>query len=442
MSNYGIENIESLSFKDGIRQRIQMYLGSSNTEGIWQGLKEIINNSTDEALGGYGKEIIITVDEKNQIFSVRDFGRSVPWGIRENGENVLVSIFSKAHTGGKFNHKSYAQSTGCNGIGASATCLSAYYFVVKSFRDGKFATARWEQGENTSYEEGITTEKTGTYIEYRPDEEVFKDAEEPLSFDRIISEVENISYLNSGIKFVVKSEDKERVFYSENGIADFIANKITKPLMKAPIICAASDDTDEVQVAFIWTGGQSESYVFVNGGYCNEGGMPITGAKTTITTFMKKFLNKDTDADLIRKGLVYAINCKVANPSFEGQTKSKINNTNLRKLTSEAFKEGLEQFSATKEFNVIVDMITKMQKAEKAAEKARSAVLNSNNEIQKELKKKTILAEKLADCKIHDESSQLMLCEGKSAKGALVKSRNSLNTACFDLRGMFIASTV
>ena len=136
MDNYDINSIESLSFKDGVRMRIQMYLGTDDTEGIYQALKEVINNSTDEALMGFGNEITITVNEKENFVSVLDRGRGCPFGIRENGENVLVSIFSKGHTGGKFNNKSYTMASGLNGIGIKATCLSSEKFEAQSVRDG------------------------------------------------------------------------------------------------------------------------------------------------------------------------------------------------------------------------------------------------------------------------------------------------------------------
>ena len=438
--NYGIDAIESLSFKEGVRQRIQMYLGSSTTEGIWQGLKEIINNSTDEALAGYGNEIIISVKENTQEFTVRDFGRSVPFGFRENGENVLVSIFSKAHTGGKFNHKNYAQSVGTNGIGSSATCLSSAYFQVESYRNGVAAIARFEHGENVSYTEQKTTKKTGTYIAYRPDEEVFKDAESPLSYERICQEVKNISYLNSGVKFIVKNleTNEENIYYSENGISDFILDVVKKPLISKPILASKSNNEDTVEVALIWTEEKEQFYCFVNGGFCGEGGAPITGLKTSLTNTMKRLIGKDIDTDLFRKGLCYVVNCKVANPSFEGQTKQRINNGSLRTLAGQATKEALEYFSNTAEFRSIADMIVKFQKAEQAADRAREAVLNQNKEIEKELKKKIILEDKLVDCRRHDETSQLMLCEGHSARGALVKARNGENTACFELRGKLI----
>lgn len=321
--------------------------------------------------------------------------------------------------------------------------MSSDSFMVQSIRDKKTAKASFEKGKLISYmEEDLPKgqeSSTGTFIRFTPDKEVFQNMTEGFSFDKICNDIKNISYLNKGIHFIIEETDgRKQEFYSENGIADFIKDKVKKPLMKAPIICSATDGIDEVEVAFMYTGDPSQSYVFVNGLHTSEGGSPVTGAKTTVTNLIKKFSGKDFEPELIRKGLVYAVNCKVANPSFANQTKSKINNPNLRTLTSQAFKEGLEEFKNTQDFAPIIEMMVKFQKAEKAADKAREAILNQNKEIEKESKKKILLAEKLADCRIHDENSQIMVCEGKSAKGALVKARNSDNTACFDLRGKLI----
>ena len=131
--SYGINDIEHLTFREGVRQRVNMYLGSDDTDGIYQAFKEIINNSTDEALAGFGDRIEIEVDEKENKISVRDYGRGVPFGIRENGENVLISIYSKSHTGGKFSDGAYKNASGLNGIGAKCVCLSSKYFKVRSF---------------------------------------------------------------------------------------------------------------------------------------------------------------------------------------------------------------------------------------------------------------------------------------------------------------------
>ena len=162
---YDINSIQSLDFREGVRTRIQMYLGSDDIEGTYQALKEIINNSTDEALAGYGKRIEITLNPVTNGIIVRDYGRGVPFGIREDGENVLVSIYTKSHTGGKFDHNAYKNASGLNGIGGSCVCLSSMYFEVTSYRDGKEATAVFDRGILRSYSESNRKNiKTGTRV--------------------------------------------------------------------------------------------------------------------------------------------------------------------------------------------------------------------------------------------------------------------------------------
>ena len=446
-SSYTAENIQHLETREAMRSRIQMYLGSDDTEGIYQALKEIINNSTDEALAGYGKEIDIRLDEKSNTIEVRDYGRGVPFGIVD-GRNILVAIYTESHTGGKFDKGAYKNSSGLNGIGGTAVCMSSYQFLVRSIRDGKVAEATFNEGNLVNYNE-MSIEKfekeygstggTGTYIRFRPDEKVFTNAVEGFSYEKICSEIKNISYLNKGIKFIVEELGGQKTeFYSENGIADFIKDNISKPLMKAPIICSASDGTDELEIAFMYTGGVGESYVFVNGLYCPEGGSPVTGAKTTITTSMKRLSGKDFDAELIRKGLVYAINCKVANPSFANQTKSKINNPNLRTLASQAFREALEEFANGPDFAPIVEMMLKYQKAEKAADKAREAILSQQKKMNDLRKQKVAFLDKLSDAENLGEDSILCIAEGDSAGNAIIAGRDTKKYGVMYLRGKML----
>ena len=446
-SSYTAENIQHLETREAMRSRIQMYLGSDDTEGIYQALKEIINNSTDEALAGYGKEIDIRLDEKSNTIEVRDYGRGVPFGVVD-GRNILVAIYTESHTGGKFDKGAYKNSSGLNGIGGTAVCMSSCQFLVRSIRDGKVAEATFNEGNLVNYNE-MSIEKfekeygstggTGTYIRFRPDEKVFTNAVEGFSYEKICSEIKNISYLNKGIKFIVEELGGQKAeFYSENGIADFIKDNISKPLMKAPIICSASDGTDELEIAFMYTGGVGESYVFVNGLYCPEGGSPVTGAKTTITTSMKRLSGKDFDAELIRKGLVYAINCKVANPSFANQTKSKINNPNLRTLASQAFREALEEFANGPDFAPIVEMMLKYQKAEKAADKAREAILSQQKKMNDLRKQKVAFLDKLSDAENLGEDSILCIAEGDSAGNAIIAGRDTKKYGVMYLRGKML----
>lgn len=447
IDNYGIEDINHLETREAMRTRIQMYLGSDDTEGIYQALKEIINNSTDEALAGYGNKICIRLDEPSSTIEVRDFGRGVPFGMKD-GKNVLVAIYTESHTGGKFNKNAYKNSSGLNGIGGTAVCMSSAYFEVRSMRDQRVAIALFDEGLLKNYEEMPEskfekehgpTGGTGTYIRFRPDEKVFVNASEAFNFDRICAEIKNISYLNKGIHFIVETTSgKKNEYYSENGIADFIKETVKKPLMLNPIFASASDGVDELEIAFMWTGDSTQDYVFVNGLYCPQGGSPVTGAKTKITTKMKSLSGQNFDPEIIRKGLVFAINCKVANPSFEGQTKSKINNSNLRTLASQAFDEGLEEFANSPDFGPIVEMMKKIANAEKAADKAREAALNRNNKMKELRKQKVAFLDKLADAENLGQDSILCVCEGDSAGNAIIAGRDTKKYGVMFLRGKML----
>lgn len=439
MNNYNIDNIQHLETREAIRQKVPMYLGSDDTEGTYQSLKEIINNSTDEALAGYGDTIEIRFNSKNNMISVRDFGRGVPFGIKD-GRNILVAIYTESHTGGKFDKGAYKNSSGLNGIGGTAVCMSSEFFEVTSSRDGMFATATFEKGVLKNYKEEKWNKKdtpTGTTVIFKPDKEVFKNMEEEFSYERICSEMKNISYLNKGVHFKIidVQSGAEKEYYSENGIADFIKDNIEKPLMSSPIIISKTDGIDEIEIAFMWTGGSYKEYVFVNGLYCPEGGSPVTGAKTTITTSMKRLTGKDFSPELIRKGLVFAINCKVANPSFANQTKSKINNPNLRTLASAAFKEGLENFANTGSFASIVEMMVKFQKAEKAADKAREAVLSHTKEMNEIRKNKLAFIEKLSDAEQLGQDAILCIVEGDSAGSSVAMGRDTKKYGILRIRG-------
>lgn len=442
--NYGVENIQHLETREAIRTRIQMYLGSDDTDGIYQALKEIINNSTDEAIAGYGKEIDIRLDEESNTVEVRDYGRGVPFGVKD-GRNFLVAIYTESHTGGKFDKNAYKNSSGLNGIGGTAVCMSSLDFLVRSIRDNKVAEAYFHEGNLQEYKEmtmiefGRDTGGTGTYVRFTPDKEVFKNMTEPFSYDRICEEIKNIAYLNKGIKFVVETtQGKKKEYFSENGIADFIKDKVKNPLMNAPIIASAKDDTDELEIAFMWTADPTQEYVFVNGLYCPFGGSPVTGAKTKITTKIKNLSGKSFDPELIRKGLVFAINCKVANPSFANQTKSKINNPNLRTLASEAFEKGLTEFSALPEYAALIESLEKFQKAEKAADALREKILNAAKEVSEMRTKKGMILDKVSDAKVLGENSRLLICEGKSASGSAKKGRDKDTMGIFEARGKII----
>lgn len=442
-NNYGINDIKSLDFREGVRTRIQMYLGSDDLEGTYQALKEIINNSTDEAIAGYGKEIDITVDEKENTIVVRDFGRGVPFGMREDGENVLVSIYTKSHTGGKFEEGAYKNSSGLNGVGAKCVCLSSKFFEVWSYRDHESAHATFDEGFLTNYEE-FTSSKSeyGTMVRFKPDPAVFKNGDIGYDYNRICADIKDISYLYCGLKFVVTNANtgKSQIFCAKNGIVDFIHDNVTKPLQAHIITGSASDGTDKVEIAFQWGSPREDSYVFVNGLRCPEGGSPITGAKSAITRTFNSLSKQDFDGDAIRGNLFYVINCSVVQPSFANQTKSKINNASLRTLASNAFSDALKQMKLryASEFDTIVEMLKKIARAEAAAERARKQVLDAVKDVEKNQKKKVFASDKLKDAEYLGENSTLLVVEGDSALGGLAQARDYTKYGLMAIRGKII----
>jgi DNA gyrase subunit B len=419
-----------------------MYLGSADNEGTYQAFKEIVNNSTDEALCGYGKQIDITVDEENNTIEVQDYGRGVPFGIREDGENVLVSIYSKSHTGGKFEDGAYKNVSGLNGIGAKCVCLSSTDFMVESCRDGRMARAMFMKGDLVSYNEFDTTHVNGTLVKFSPDPEVFKDEPIQYSYDRICNDIKNISYLYSGITFNIYNlkTGKKNTYCAKSGIADFVKDNIKNPLHQHIITESITDGNDKLEIAFQWGSKHEESFVFVNGLLCPEGGSPITGAKTAITRTFNSLSKQNFDGDSIRANLFYVINCSVAQPSFANQTKSKINNANLRTMASNAFSAALKKMALQykDEFNTIVEMLKKVARAEAAAEKARQQILNAVKEVEKNQKKKVFASDKLKDAEFLGQDSTLLIVEGNSAMGGMSQARDYTKYGLLAIRGKII----
>lgn len=440
--SYDAKDIKSLTFREGVRTRIQMYLGSADNDGTYQALKEIINNATDEALVGYGNRIEVVVSEKDNTISVRDYGRGVPFLVKEDGSNVLVDIYTKAHTGGKFDDSVYKNVGGLNGCGGSCVCLSSKEFQVTSHRDGRMACASFLQGELQNYWEDDTSLPNGTLVIFSPDPEVFKDEKIGYSYDRICKELHDISYLYIGVTFSITNRDTgSHVEYcAKSGIVDFVKDNIKNPLHQHIITESIIDGNDKLEIAFQWGSKHEESFVFVNGLLCPEGGSPITGAKTAITRTFNSLSRQNFDGDSIRANLFYVINCSVAQPSFANQTKSKINNANLRTMASNAFSAALKKMALQykDEFNTIVEMLKKVARAEAAAEKARQQILNAVKEVEKNQKKKVFASDKLKDAEFLGQDSTLLIVEGNSAMGGMSQARDYTKYGILAIRGKII----
>lgn len=443
--NYTINDIETLSFKDGVRQRIAMYLGSADMQGVYNAIQEIISNSIDEYYMGYGNKITISLHEgvDGPIVTVTDYARGIPFGVKPDGSNVLVDIFSKPHTGGKFNDKVYNSVAGLNGIGAKATCLSSLRFAVSVVRDGKRALANWEKGVLTHYEETeyIDKKATGTTIQFTPDPAVYNLEPIKVDFDVLCGRCKNLSYLTKGLTFDLTGPDKKHIVYcAKNGLLDLIKDNADKAIHAMPAYHVIKEDNVECEVALMWTKGKEKSFTFTNGLCQSEGGTSLTGVKTAITNFVKKQFKGEFDGDLARAGLVYAVSCKVPNPSFANQTKTKINNPELRGIAQRATGTALETFMNRRpnDFKAVMDALATERKAEQAAERARRAVLEKVKEVNNAGKKGMIDVDKLADAENLGENAILLLVEGKSAGGAMQRVRDPKKYGILKLRGKII----
>lgn len=439
MEKYDANSIDSLSFREAVRTRVHMYLGSDNIEGTYQAFKEIINNSTDEAIQGFGNKIEIEVNEKDNSIMVRDYGRGVPFGINDKGKNVLVAVYTESHTGGKFNSNVYKNSSGLNGVGGSCVCLSSKKFFVRSVRDGKVAYANFIKGKLDEYIEEDNTYgyEKGTTVCFVPDEEVFSNGKIGYSYERICEEIKNISYLYNNLTFEVKCGKKVKSFFCKDGIAQFVRDNVKKPMNKAVIVGSETDGTDSVEIAFQWGVKREKNYVFANGLRCPEGGSPITGAKSAIVRTINNITGEDFDSDKVRENLFYVINCRVANPSFEGQTKSKVNNASLRALATTAFTNAIKDMSIKypDDFKALTDYFRKIMRADAAAEKARTAVLSMDKKENEYKRTKIAMPDKFKDCEKHGENSMLIIAEGNSALSGLMPARDVNTEALYAVRG-------
>jgi DNA gyrase/topoisomerase IV subunit B len=442
--SYDANSIETLEFVDAIRKRIEMYMGSADNQGVLQCIREVISNSIDEYSIGYGDRIEITVDTDKNIFTCRDYARSIPFGIRDDGTEAMIATFMSAHTGGKFNDKQYGNAViGQNGIGVKGVALSSENFKAISYRDNQCATLILHRGKKISYTVASTKEKNGTYIEFSPSPDVYRLEEIHMNFQDICQMCEDWSYLNKGLTFILKDikNNKTKTYYSKNGIADFIKSKLTPTIQKEPYVYFAQDDEgNKMEIGFLWGSKKEMAYVFTNGLHNLNGGTSLTGAKTAITRTMNQFLKNNMSGDFVRNNLCYVINAKVPHASFSDQTKMKVNNISLRPLADKAFTEGLKQFANTHkdEFNSVIELLKKMGKAEAAADKARAAVLSAGNEIEKNQRKKVFASDKLKDAEFLGQNSILLAAEGLSASSSLVQGRDHTKYGVLALRGKII----
>ncbi len=434
-TKYTEDNIKSLDWKEHIRMRPGMYIGklgdgSSQDDGIYILIKEVIDNSIDEFVMGAGKKIEISV--KDEIVKIRDYGRGVPLG-------KLVDVVSKMNTGGKYDSRAFKKSVGLNGVGTKAVNALSSSFSIQSIRDGKTSIAEFEKGEliNKSPLEESTVRK-GTRVVFIPDNSIFVNYK--FRNEYIIKMIKNYVYLNPGLTIVFNGEK----YISKNGLKDLLEENIGEETMAYPIIHLKGDDI-EVALTHSKTQYSEEYHSFVNGQHTTQGGTHQNAFREAIVKTIREFFGKSFEASDVRKSIVSAIAIKVMEPVFESQTKTKLGSTEMggelptvRTYINDFIKTNLDNFLHKNP--TTADAI---QRKVMQAEKERKELSGIRKIARERAKKASLHNKKLRDCRIHLADTKkeahletsLFITEGDSASGSITKSRNVNTQAVFSLKG-------
>ena len=442
---YDANSIQVRSFKQAVQATPAMYLGAEGQDGIFNCFLEILNNSCDEAIMGRGNHIIIELN--NNTMTCTDFGAGIPRGPNKDCEEVLIELMVTAHSSGKFNSDSYSRVRGLHGVGQGAVCMCSESFEVWSCRDGGEWYLKFINGEpQSSHAQKLkVTNKTGTKVTFTPNKKFFHLDDNTPSFDaeRVRQELELTSYFIPGVTFTFKYNNKEENFYSKNGLKDFAAAKIKNPLHKNYIYGNKHFDGNiDIEVFAQWTSEKEHCYVFSNGAANANGGSPTTGMKTAFTRSINDLAKTKFDGDMIRKGLITIINIKIPNPIYKNQVKDQISNPELKGYTQSVFTEAIKDWIThyPDELEKILNLLTKEQRANEAADRAREAILNHERLEIENRKKKFAAPVKLMDCEKHGQNSILYITEGKSAKTPVQNARNISYEAVYDIRGKIIGA--
>lgn len=439
--SYDANSIQVKDFRSACRSLPGMYLGASGTDAVFNAFLEILNNSCDEAMMGRGNKIII--DLKDNEVSCTDFGAGAPRGSNKDCEEVLIEIYTSAHSSGKFSNEAYKGGVrGCFGIGASAVCVCCKEFEVITKRDG----GKW----HLLFKDGIPqskkaeclekTKETGTRVRFVPDKEIFGISDETSCFDykRIKEELINTSYFIPNVSFILNYNGKTETFLSKNGLKDFAEKQIKNPLHKNYIYGKKIfPDETMVEVFAQWTKGKEKGFLFSNGALNIDGGTPISGAKAAFSRTVNSLSGKTFDSDMIRRGLVYIVNVRIARPVYQNQVKNRLLNNECKGYTQTVFTEAIKDFAKKnpEDFDKIIGLLDKEQRADAAAEKARNAILSYEKKETENKKKKIQLPDKFKDCEKHGEEAMLIICEGNSALAGLLPARDVSTESLYAVRG-------
>lgn len=447
---YDESQIQVLEGLEAVRKRPGMYIGTTSGKGLHHLVWEIVDNSIDEALAGYCDEINVSIEEDNSIV-VTDNGRGIPVGIQEKmGRPAVEVIMTVLHAGGKFGGGGYKVSGGLHGVGASVVNALSTELEVFVHRDGKIHYQKYERGIPAADLKVIgETDRTGTITRFKPDPEIFTETTE-YEFDTLATRMRELAFLNRNIRMIIedKREQKQKKeFHYEGGIKSYVEhlNRSKEPIHEEPVYVEGSKDGIQVEVALQYNEGYTNHiYSFTNNIHTYEGGTHEVGFKTALTRVINDYgrknnILKDADSNLtgedVREGLTAIVSIKHPNPQFEGQTKTKLGNSEARTITESIFSEAFEKFLLENP-NVarkVVDKGTMAARARVAAKKARELTR------RKSALEVSSLPGKLADCSAKDPSiSEIYIVEGDSAGGSAKQGRDRHFQAILPLKGKII----
>lgn len=446
-SSYDSDKIQVLEGLESVRKNPGMYIGSTDVRGLHHLIYEVVDNSVDEALAGYCTNVKVTL-HKNGAASVEDNGRGIPIDIHEKYKKPGVElVLTTLYSGGKFDGQAYKVSGGLHGVGVSCVNALSKWLEVKVRRNGKEHHQRYEQGKTATALKVIGKAKdTGTTVTFLPDKDIFETTE--FDYDTIQTRLREMAYLNAGLQIEITDErtEKHEVFRYDGGVSEFVLhiNKNKTPLHPKPVYLQGEKDSVQVEIALQYTDGYTENiFTFANNINTMEGGTHLIGFKGALTRVLNDYGRKNklfdesfglTGEDS-REGLTAIISVKVRKPQFEGQTKSKLGNSEVKGIVESIAYEKLSEFFEENPpvAHVIVDKAVLSSKAREAARKARELTR------RKGLLESSALPGKLADCSSKDPAqSEIYLVEGDSAGGSAKMARDKEFQAILPLRGKIL----
>ena len=452
-NNYDASAIQVLEGLEAVRKRPGMYIGTTDVKGLHHLVWEIVDNSIDEALAGYCNHIEITINKDNSV-TVVDNGRGIPVGIHpKTGISTVETVYTVLHAGGKFGGGGYKVSGGLHGVGASVVNALSSWVIVTVYKEGKVYEVKFADGGKTVQPLTVIgaceEDKSGTTVTFKPDADIFDT--DIYDYETLKVRTRELAFLNKGLRLTLtdkrSGEEKQETFHYEGGISEYVKflNKNKTPIHEEIIHLQGEEAGIMFEVAMQYNSGYTDNiYSFVNNINTHDGGTHEEGVRRALTRIINNYARKnnflkDKDAALtgddVKEGLTMIISCKHPNPQFEGQTKGRLGNSEVRKIADNVFAEGFERFlmENPEEAKIIVDKTMTAARARVAAKKARELTRRKSD------LDVVNFGGKLVDCKEKDPSvCEIFLVEGDSAGGSALKGRNSMTQAILPLRGKIL----